>query len=57
LRNGASTAELRSIIATGWGARRDRGAEERLVLRERSTLVPLDGLRRDPHLEMHTRGG
>jgi len=57
LRNGASSAELRSIIATGWGARRDRGAEERLVLRERSTLVPLDGLRRDPHLEMHTRGG
>jgi hypothetical protein len=23
----------------------------------RSTLIPLDRLRKDPHLEMHTRGG
>jgi cyclic pyranopterin phosphate synthase len=57
LRNGASTADLRRIITASWGTRRDRGAEERLALRERSTLVSLAGLRRDPHLEMHTRGG
>jgi hypothetical protein len=23
----------------------------------RNTLIPLDRLRKDPHLEMHTRGG
>jgi cyclic pyranopterin phosphate synthase len=40
-----------------WQARVDRGAEARLAQRDRSSLIPLDRLRRDPHLEMHTRGG
>jgi cyclic pyranopterin phosphate synthase len=57
LRSGASPAEIADIIATAWRARTDRGAEDRLALRERATLVPLSSLKRDPHLEMHTRGG
>ena len=60
LRAGASREELASIIIPGWQTRRDRGAEERKALEthdRRSTLIPLDRLRKDPHLEMHTRGG
>ena len=60
LRAGASREELASIIIPGWQQRRDRGAEERKALEThggRSTLIPLDRLRTDPHLEMHTRGG
>jgi cyclic pyranopterin phosphate synthase len=57
LRAGASGAELAGLIAGGWQARTDRGAEERLALRDRSPLIQIGGLRRDPHLEMHTRGG
>ena len=57
LRAGASTEELARLIAGGWRARADRGAEERLALRDRSPLIQIGGLKRDPHLEMHTRGG
>ena len=57
LRSGVSTEEIRSLIVSRWRARADRGAEARLELERRSPLVPLDSLRRDPHLEMHTRGG
>lgn len=57
LRAGASSAELCHLIETVWRSRADRGAEERLALHDRSPLVSADALRRDPHLEMHTRGG
>jgi GTP 3',8-cyclase len=57
LRAGASAEELAEIIRTHWVARTDRGAEQRLASRDRSQLIPVDTLRRDPHLEMHTRGG
>lgn len=60
LRAGASSEELASIIIPGWQKRRDRGAEERKALEthgRRSTFIPLERLRKDPHLEMHTRGG
>jgi cyclic pyranopterin phosphate synthase len=57
LRGGASRAELVRVIRETWMNRRDRGAEERLATRDRAPLIPLDTLRRDPHLEMHTRGG
>jgi cyclic pyranopterin phosphate synthase len=57
LREGASPAELRALIASCWEARRDRGAEERKTLRARGPLVQVEDLRQDPHLEMHTRGG
>jgi cyclic pyranopterin phosphate synthase len=57
LRAGASPADLTGIIRATWHARADRGAEHRLASRDRSQLIPVDTLRRDPHLEMHTRGG
>ncbi len=57
LRRGAEPGELASLIRSAWGERRDRGAEARLAARDRSPLIPIDTLRRDPHLEMHTRGG
>jgi len=57
LRAGASPDQMAQLIRATWEVRSDRGAEERLASRDRSTLIPVDRLRRDPHLEMHTRGG
>ena len=57
LRAGASAEHLAQLIRATWEVRSDRGAEERLAARDRSPLIPVDRLRRDPHLEMHTRGG
>jgi len=58
LRQGASPEELRALIASGWQRRDDRGAEDRLALGDQRAFVPVqDLLKRDPHLEMHTRGG
>jgi GTP 3',8-cyclase len=58
LRAGVPAEELQALIAGGWKARADRGAEDRLALGERRAFVPVqDLLRKDPHLEMHTRGG
>jgi cyclic pyranopterin phosphate synthase len=56
LRRGASADEIATTVAEGWRGRIDRGAEERLALGNRR-IVPLRDLRKDPHLEMHTRGG
>jgi len=57
LRRGASRGELSALITGAWSRRTDRGAEERLRLRDRTPLVQIGRLREDPHLEMHTRGG
>jgi cyclic pyranopterin phosphate synthase len=57
LRAGASAEQLHALVRGNWQKRDDRGAEERLALRERAPLVPLTELKKDPHLEMHTRGG
>jgi GTP 3',8-cyclase len=60
LRDGASRDELKSLIADTWRKRRDRGAEERKDLEAlgvRGVLVQVEGLKQDPRLEMHTRGG
>ncbi len=57
LRGGVSDEALRDLITSVWHARTDRGAENRLSTRDRSPLIPLKALKRDPHLEMHTRGG
>jgi GTP 3',8-cyclase len=56
-RGGAGPEELKALITGGWRARTDRGAEDRLALGNRQPLVQIAGLKRDPHLEMHTRGG
>jgi cyclic pyranopterin phosphate synthase len=57
LRGGASPEELKALIASAWTRRTDRGAEQRLALRDRTPLIQIGRLREDPHLEMHTRGG
>jgi cyclic pyranopterin phosphate synthase len=57
LRSGASPEAIATLIRETWAARLDRGAEDRLEARDRAPLIPVDSLRRDPHLEMHTRGG
>jgi cyclic pyranopterin phosphate synthase len=57
LRRGGSRDELKALIIDGWKRRADRGAEQRLRLRDRTPLVQIGRLREDPHLEMHTRGG
>ena len=57
LRSGVGADGLRDLIASRWHARDDRGAEERLSTKDRSTLIPVQTLLDEPHLEMHTRGG
>ncbi len=57
LRAGATNEELAALISEDWRGRSDRGAEQRLAVRDRSPMIPLSSLKRDPHLEMHTRGG
>jgi GTP 3',8-cyclase len=57
LRSGASPEQLAQLIRATWEIRSDRGAEERLASRDRTPLITIDRLKRDPHLEMHTRGG
>ncbi|MEQ1913439.1 MAG: GTP 3',8-cyclase MoaA, partial [Vicinamibacterales bacterium] len=57
LRGGASVDELKALITSSWTARDDRGAETRLALGERRAFVPVSTLKKNPHLEMHTRGG
>jgi cyclic pyranopterin phosphate synthase len=57
LRAGATRNELRQLIRAVWSLRADRGAEERLGMDRQTTLVPLRALKKDAHLEMHTRGG
>jgi cyclic pyranopterin phosphate synthase len=57
VRKGASVEELRELLSSTWRQRDDRGAETRLALGERRAFVPVQALRQDPHLEMHTRGG
>jgi cyclic pyranopterin phosphate synthase len=57
LRGGATDEDLRSLITTTWGAREDQGAVDRRLMADRTAYVPITSLKRDPHLEMHTRGG
>ncbi len=60
LRTNRSREEIGSIIQSVWESRRDRGAEERKELEQVSTrgqYIDIERLRKDPHLEMHARGG
>jgi GTP 3',8-cyclase len=57
LRRGDTAEEIARQIDARWRARTDRGAEERVEVRERTVFVPVAALRADPHLEMHKRGG
>jgi cyclic pyranopterin phosphate synthase len=57
LRAGASRETMLNLIRAVWEGRADRGAEERLGVRQRGAYIPISVLRKDRHLEMHTRGG
>jgi len=57
LRSGASDDEVAARIRTEWSSRDDRGAELRASMPDRKPLAPREELRKQPHLEMHTRGG
>ena len=57
LRGGTSIDELRELVRSVWTARGDRGAELRLTAEDRQSLIPIETLQKEPHLEMHTRGG
>jgi cyclic pyranopterin phosphate synthase len=57
LRAGAPPGGIAALVRRAWQGRADRGAEERLAASERGPIIPVEALRRDPHLEMHTRGG
>ncbi|MBK8913069.1 MAG: GTP 3',8-cyclase MoaA [Phycisphaerales bacterium] len=57
IRSGAGDAEIVERITAVWRSRRDRGAELRAMTRDRRVFIPVEALRRDPRLEMHTRGG
>ena len=57
LRLGATDAELAALVREHWSRRTDRGAEARLAIPDRAVLHEIQGLRADPHREMHTRGG
>ncbi len=57
LRAGATREDLERLVAAVWSVRADRGAEERMGVDRQTTLIPLRHLKKDAHLEMHTRGG
>jgi cyclic pyranopterin phosphate synthase len=57
LREGQTPEQIANAIRSAWQDRRDRGAERRLQDGHRAPLIAVESLRRDPHLEMHTRGG
>jgi GTP 3',8-cyclase len=57
LRAGASSETLLRLIRAVWETRADRGAEERRGTHHRGAYIPITVLKRDAHLEMHTRGG
>ena len=57
LRAGASRDTLLNLIRAVWEGRADRGAEERMGVRQRGAYIPVSVLKKDAHLEMHTRGG
>jgi cyclic pyranopterin phosphate synthase len=57
LRGGASHEAISAEISRVWRGRADRGAELRAAQPARGVFVPVEALREDTHLEMHTRGG
>jgi cyclic pyranopterin phosphate synthase len=57
IRGAASDEEIADRLRDVWRRRADRGAEERASMRARGVLHKVEGLRSDPHREMHTRGG
>ena len=57
LRKDDGQGKLENLITQHWTTRKDQGAKERLLADNRGPLIPLSQLKRNPRLEMHTRGG
>lgn len=57
LRRDEGFGNLEALITRHWTSRRDQGAKDRLIADNRGPLIPLSQLKRNPRLEMHTRGG
>lgn len=57
LRRGDDAQTIEATLRSRWSGRTDRGAEQRLALRDRGPLASAAELKGAPHLEMHTRGG
>jgi cyclic pyranopterin phosphate synthase len=57
VRSKISDDGIMAAVTERWRGRTDRAAEERADMRVRDALYQIDGLRADPHREMHTRGG
>lgn len=57
LRKEGADAGLADLIRKAWNKRQDRGAELRRSTSERGALYQIEQLQKDPHREMHTRGG
>jgi GTP 3',8-cyclase len=57
VRSATTDDEIRNKLIEVWSRRRDRGAEIRAGMPDRSPLAEQSSLRDNPHLEMHTRGG
>lgn len=57
LRDGMDDAALAALVEQTWIARTDAGAEAKRASNYRGGVIPVETLRSNPHLEMHTRGG
>jgi cyclic pyranopterin phosphate synthase len=57
LRGGAGRDRIEQVIREKWIPRADRGAELRMAEGHRTAFIPVEALKKEPHLEMHTRGG
>jgi cyclic pyranopterin phosphate synthase len=57
LRRDEGLGNLEALMTRHWTSRRDQGAKDRLIADNRGPLIPLSQLKRNPRLEMHTRGG
>jgi cyclic pyranopterin phosphate synthase len=57
VRAGQSPEELAAFIRRRWESRAEQGAEERAADPHRGALYQVEDLKKDPHREMHTRGG
>ncbi|MCL2011986.1 MAG: GTP 3',8-cyclase MoaA [Cystobacterineae bacterium] len=57
LRAGKTPSELQQLIHSFWKQRTEKGAEQRLQLKNRRAFKTEKELLENPHLEMHKRGG
>ncbi|MFT4648272.1 MAG: cyclic pyranopterin phosphate synthase [Glaciecola sp.] len=57
VRQQGGAANVVAAIEERWKGRNDRGAEERLESQDRGAFQAVEDLKKNPHWEMHTKGG